>query len=179
MPVEGESSARFALSAGSSARTCGAEPEEVVEAVRLRLCLERRKLGDLALVGGDDQLAAAPVLHAVLAAEAAKHHLALDAEPGLGKARRAIDASVDDFAVARAHPGPDGVFRLDDDDLPASPRQRARDRETDHSGADDEAFDGVHGSLQARRGGDAQQPAGAAGQTNTMPPSDMMTCPVI
>jgi hypothetical protein len=88
---------------------CAAEPEEVVDAVRLRLCLERRKLGDLALVGGDDQLAAAPVLHAVLAAEAVKHHLALDAEPGLGKAGRVIDASVDDFAVARAHPRLDGV----------------------------------------------------------------------
>ena len=40
-------------------------------------------------------------------------------------------------------------------------------------------FDGVHGSLRRLEGGDAQQPAGAAGQTSTMPPSDMMTCPVI
>ena len=125
-----------------------AEPEEVVDAVRLRLCLERRKLGDLALVGGDDQLAAAPVLHAVLAAEAVKHRLALDAEPSLGKAGRVIDASVDDFAVARTHPRPDSAFRLDDDHLAANPRQRARDRETDHTGADDEALDCVHGSLQ-------------------------------
>ena len=45
-------------------------------------------------------------------------------------------------------PRPDGVFRLDDDGLAASPRQRARDRRTDHTGADDEAFDGVQGSLQ-------------------------------
>ena len=35
-----------------------------------------------------------------------------------------------------------------DDDLAASPRQRTRDRETGHTGADDEAFDCVHGSLQ-------------------------------
>ena len=125
-----------------------AEAEEVVDAVRLRLCLERRKLGDLALVGGDDQLAAAPVRHAVLAAEAVKHRLALDAQPSLGKAGRVIDPSVDDFAVARAHPRPDGVFRLDDDDLAASPRQRARDRETDNTGADNEAFDCVHDGLQ-------------------------------
>jgi hypothetical protein len=61
---------------------------------------------------------------------------------------RVIDPSVDDFAVARAHPRPDGVFRLDDDDLAASPRQRARDRETDNTGADNEAFDCVHGGLQ-------------------------------
>jgi len=47
-----------------------AEQKEIVDAVRLRLCLEPRKLGDLALVGGDDQLAASPVRHAVLAAEA-------------------------------------------------------------------------------------------------------------
>jgi hypothetical protein len=85
---------------------------------------------------------------------------------------------VDDFAVARAHPRPDGVFRLDDYDLAASLRQRARDRETDNTGADNEAFDCIHGGLQRVGGDDAQQPA-AAGQTSTMPPSDMMTCPVI
>ena len=45
-------------------------------------------------------------------------------------------------------PRPDGVFRLNEDDFAASPRHRARDRETDHTGPDDGAFDGVHGSLQ-------------------------------
>ena len=44
-------------------------------------------------------------------------------------------------------PVPMASSAYDDDDLAASPRQRARDRETDHAGADDEAFDGVHGSL--------------------------------
>jgi hypothetical protein len=50
---------------------------------------------------------------------------------------------VDDFAIARAHSRPNGVFRLDDDDLAASPRHSARDRATDYTAADDETFDCV------------------------------------
>jgi hypothetical protein len=83
---------------------------------------------------------------------------------------------VDDLAVARVHPSPDGVFRLDDDDLAASPRS-ARDREPTR--ADDEAFDRFPWQPSARLSGDAQQPAGDTGQTSTMPPSAMMTCPVM
>ena len=142
MPVEGESSARFALKRRLERPGLrAAQPDEIVDAVRLRLVFERRKLGDLALRGGDDQLAATPMRHAVIPAEPVEHGVAVDAQPRLGEACRVIDAGMDDLAVARAHPRADRVFGLDDDDLAAGARERAGDRETDDARADDETID--------------------------------------
>ena len=148
MPVEGKSSARFALSAGTSARTSAPLSQRRSSTPFAFACAP--SAASLAISLSSAATISLPLRRCCTPFSRQKrqcNHLALDAEPGPGKAGRVIDASVDDFAVTRAHSRPDGVFRLDDD-LAASPRQRARDRETDHAGADDEAFDGVHGSLQ-------------------------------
>ena len=76
------------------------QPDEIVDAVGPGLRLERREPGGLGRVCRHDQLAAAPMGDAVLAAEIVEQGLALDAEPRFGESGLVIDPGVDDFAVA-------------------------------------------------------------------------------
>ena len=103
--------------------------------------LEGCKLCDLAVVGRDDRLAAAPIRHAVVPAEGVQHRLALDAEPRLEATSRVVDASVDDLTVARTRPRADRVFSLDDHHLAPCARKRPRDRQAHNPGADHETVD--------------------------------------
>ena len=109
--------------------TC--EPDKIVNSIRFRAGLKRREARDLALVGRDDELAAAPMRHAIFAAEAIQHLLSLDAQTRFGQAGRVIDAGMNDLAVSRTYPRADGVFRLDNDDLPPGARQRSGNRQPD------------------------------------------------
>jgi hypothetical protein len=147
IPVDGESRARSALSAGSRVRLLACQPDEIVDSISLRLGFEGCKLCDLAVVGCDDKLAAAPMRHAVVAAEGVQHRLALDAEPRLEETGRVVDASVDDLAVARTRPRADRVFSLDDDHLAPCARKRPRDRQAHNPGADHETVDRLHENL--------------------------------
>src|SRR6185312_8913956 len=67
--------------------------------------------------------------------------LALDTEPCLGRARLVVEPGVNHLAVARAGSSADGVLGLEHQDLAAAPRQGPRDREANHSGADDDTID--------------------------------------
>ena len=68
---------------------------------------------------------------AIFAAEAIQHLLSLDAQMRFGQADRIVDAGVNDLAVSRSYPRADGVFRLDNYDLPPGARERSGDRQPD------------------------------------------------
>src|ERR1700733_2220136 len=116
------------------------EPDEIDDTFRFRPSLKRREACELALIGRDDELTAAPVRHAVFAAEVIQHLLSLDAQVRFDQAGRIIDAGVNDLAVSRTYPRADGVFRLDNYDLPPGARERSGDRQPDDPGADDETL---------------------------------------
>ena len=78
-------------------------------------------------------------------------HARVDAEPRHQAVGRIINPGVDHFAVARGRFGADPLRRLQDDHLPPGLRQRARDREPDHTGTDNDAIHFFHGrSLYVR-----------------------------
>jgi hypothetical protein len=54
---------------------------------------------------------------------------------------------VNDLAVSRTYARADGVFRLDNDDLPPGARERSGDRQPNNPGADNETLDRVHARL--------------------------------
>ena len=76
---------------------------------------------------------------AVLLAELVQLARALDAQPRLERARRVVDARVDDSAVVAGLVEADVVLLLEDDDRAArvAAVQLARDREPEDAGADD------------------------------------------
>src|ERR1700679_74462 len=123
------------------------EPDEIEDSIRFRPGLKRREARDLALVGRNDELAAAPMRHAIFAAEAIQHLLSLGAQTRFGQAGRIINAGVNDLAVSRTYARADGVFRLDNDDLPPRARERSGDRQPNNPGADNETLDRVHARL--------------------------------
>ena len=69
--------------------------------------------------------------------------LAGDAEPGPEAALEVIDAGVDNFGIARADAGADGVLGLQHDHLPAGQGHAPGDRQADDPGADDKGINGV------------------------------------
>src|ERR1700687_6503369 len=71
------------------------------------------QLGKLGLRGGDDELAAAPMGDAVPATEVVQALTPRDAQAGLERAVRIVDAGVDHLAVARAGAGAEVRGRLE------------------------------------------------------------------
>ena len=65
------------------------------------------------------------------------------------RAGRIIHAGMDHLAVARGHAVADAAGRFRDDHLMAGKRRRARDREADHAGADDENLHSLSTSCPA------------------------------
>src|SRR5262249_19135888 len=59
------------------------------------------------------------------------------------RARRVVDAGVNDFGIARAGVSADALCRFEDDDLVAVARQSPRHGEANHSGADDDTVDAL------------------------------------
>src|SRR5581483_7091383 len=92
-------------------------------------------------ISSHDQLAATAMPDAPGLAVGIETLLALDTEPCLGRARLVVEPGVNHLAVARAGSSADGVLGLEHQDLAAAPRQGPRDREANHSGADDDTID--------------------------------------
>src|SRR5262249_61133363 len=81
-------------------------------AVDLRLLVDRREPFALARVGGDDELAAFAVRHAVRGAEIVEHAPSARAVVRAPRSGRIIKPRVDDLAVARGDAGADAGGRL-------------------------------------------------------------------
>ena len=119
-------------------RLLARHPHHVGDAIGVRLPLDFLQLRQLFFVGGDDQLAAAPVRDAVRDAVLVKKPVSLHAARRLEAALRVIDSRMDDFRVARAGVRADRILALQDDDFAARRSQGARHREADHARADDD-----------------------------------------
>ena len=145
MPVDGDSSAATQWSAGSRPRRLRrAEPFDIVDAVGARRGGDPFEGRDLALFGGDDQLAELRERHPVLAAIGVEPPAPVDAAGRLEAALWVIDAAVDDLAVARGGLKADRPGAFEHQHLAAGQRQGPRRGEPDDPGADHDAFDLVH-----------------------------------
>ena len=151
MPVDGEIRAASQFSAGSSAaRGLARQQLHVVDAVGFGMGADRLQLFGFARRRGHDQLAAIAVRNAVVTAILVERVLAAHAHLRHQAARAVIYAGVDHLAVARGSDGADAFRGLDHDDFAARLGQLARDRETDHPGADDDAINLFHISFEPR-----------------------------
>ena len=99
-----------------------------------------RELGPLALLRGDDELAAARMAHVVLGAEAVEQLLAAHAQPRPQAARRIVDAGVDHLAVARGGFRADQLVLLQNHQLVGGRGQRAGNSQSHHAGAHHDGF---------------------------------------
>ena len=143
-------------------RLCLGQRLQIADPVGLGLGAEFFQRGPLPVLGGDDELAAAPVRDAVLFAIAIERELARNAQLRLQRPRRVIDAGMDDLAVARARMRANRVLRFQHHDLAALERQAAGNCQPDHAGADYDAINAFHG-----RGSrpDGSRGAGAANKS--------------
>src|SRR5262249_6914401 len=105
----------------------------VLAAIDLRLLEDLLDACRLLVIGGDDELAALAMRHAVGGAVVVEHPpraRAVQRAPGPG---RIVEPGMDDLAVARGWHGADGIGGLRHDDLVPPERQLARAGEPDHS----------------------------------------------
>jgi hypothetical protein len=126
------------------ARLGRADEAQVGHAVRRAQLQVVVELGQLGVFHRHDQLADAPVADAALGAIGVQRGLAGHAQPSLERARRVRETRMDHLRVARAGVRADGVLGLEDHHLALGQRERARDREAHHAGADHDAVDPVH-----------------------------------
>src|SRR5438876_11180347 len=98
--------------------------------------MEPFKARNLVRVGGDDQLAAAPVRNATLGEETIERAPARHAQLRLERPRGIVDSRVNDLAVARAGARADRALALEHDGFAPAERQGSGDGETHHAGAD-------------------------------------------
>ena len=101
-------------------------------------------------VGGDDQLAAAPVRHPALGAVVVKALPTLHTGARLERALRVVDPGVDDLRIARTRMRADGVLGFEDHDLASSRRQGARHRKAHQPRADHDRVNAVHAERSGR-----------------------------
>jgi hypothetical protein len=80
----------------------GIDQGQPFDAVSRATRVKRFDLRDLVRLAGDDQLPDASVRHLVPGAERVHRQPSLDAQPGLQRAGRIVDACVDHAAVVRA-----------------------------------------------------------------------------
>ena len=88
------------------------EPGQIIDAIGRRLPPQRRQRRKLVFPAGDDQLAEAAMLDAMVPAIVIEHVAAGDAEPGPQAAGGVIDAGMDHLAVARGDLAADVDRRL-------------------------------------------------------------------
>ncbi len=131
-------------------RLRGGEPLDIVDAIGARRGRDLFEGRDLALVGGDDQLAELGMRNPVVAAIAVEPLAPGDAACRLEAAGRVIDPAMDDLAVARGGLEADRPGALEHKHLAAGERQCPRGGEPDHPGTDHDAFDFVHHPLRRR-----------------------------
>ena len=123
------------------ARICAIEPLEVRDPVLCSDCSNALEIGELILTRSDDQLAAAPVGHAVLLAVLVEQVTSAHAAARLQRSLGVVKARVHHFAVARARFRADRRVPLQHQHLAARERKFAGDGEADHAGADHDALD--------------------------------------
>ena len=113
------------------------DDREAACAVSLAPRFQRLERRDLVRVLRDDQLSAAFMGYAVCRAEVVQHPRAVDAVPGLERARRVVHAGVNHLAVMRAgaHAGPALAFQHAD--AVAAPGDGPGGGKADHASADD------------------------------------------
>ncbi len=140
MPVLGECRPATPAASGSISRSSGAvEPPQPRDVVRAGAALELVQPRELGVVDGHDELAAALVAHAVLVAELVQLAGAGDAQLGLQRAGRVVDAGVDDAGVVAGLVGGDAVLALEDHHGGVRPavQQLAGGGEAEDAGPDD------------------------------------------
>jgi len=120
---------------------------QVIDPIGQRVPPQLLQRSDLGLVGGDDQLAATSMGHAVAVAEIVELATPGHAQPALERALRVVDAGVDDFAVARAGGGAKGSLGFQYQHLATGQRQRTRHRQPDHSRTHHHAIHPIHARL--------------------------------
>jgi hypothetical protein len=125
------------------ARLVAAQSDEIVDAVGLRLRLEGGELARLVLARRHQEVPAAPMPDAIIAAEVIEAGSSVNPESRFAQPGGVIDARVNDLAVARADPDADPVLAFDDDHFAAGARQLAHDGEADDAGADDKTVDSL------------------------------------
>ncbi|MBN9262792.1 MAG: glutamine-hydrolyzing GMP synthase [Hyphomicrobium sp.] len=122
------------------ARLIAHEWLKVRHAIADRGLLDGLELRNLCFIRCNEKLGNALVGDAVLVAELVELRLAIDAQLGAQRARRIIDARVNDLAVARAGLGADDVVLLEDHHLAPGHGECACNGEADDAGADDNRF---------------------------------------
>ena len=125
-------------------RLVAADQPRIGNAIGQRLRMQRFERCDLALLHRHDELAAAPVRHAMRFAIGIQRLAPFDAQPRFQRAARVVQPGVDDLAVARAGARADAFGLVDDDDLMAGLRELARDGQADDARADDEGINAFH-----------------------------------
>ena len=118
------------------ARGIAADQFQALDAVDAALHLDLPDLVELRLVGGDDELAAFAMRHAMRDTEFVEPAPPAHAVAPAQRAGGVIHAAMDDLAVARGNAGTDGVRRFGHHHLVALARGRARHRQPDHAGSD-------------------------------------------
>ena len=106
---------------------------------------------DLRIVRGNDQFAAAFVLDPVAFAIGVHHVAAFDAEPRFVGILAVVDAGVDDLGIAGTGAGPDHIRAFENDDLVPRHGERPRRRQTDHTGADNDASNSIDHENSVRK----------------------------
>ena len=108
--------------------------------------------GDLSRIGGDQQLAAAPMRNAVRFTVAVELLSPRHAEPRFQRAGGVVDAGMNHLAVARASARADGAGAFQNHCFQAPLTKRTTDGQADHSGADHHCVDFVHLVPEMRNG---------------------------
>ena len=106
------------------------------DAVGQRLGQNGLGLGEFRVVGGDDQLAAFAMRHAVRGAEVVEHPPAAHAVPRAQRIGRIIKAAMDHLAIARGHAVGDAAGHFGNGHVVAGERRGARHRKPNDTRAD-------------------------------------------
>ena len=117
-------------------RIGGIEHGHVLDAVLERLGVDRLELGNIGVLGDDEQLAELAMGNAVRGAIGVKQTARARTLQGLLAAGRIVEPGVNDLAVARRRAGADAGSSLRHDDVVAAQRRLARDRKPHHPSAD-------------------------------------------
>lgn len=113
------------------ARFGAAEPAHAFDAVDFALLGQAFERFDLAVLGGDDELAAFVVGDSVRVEERIERAPAGDAEARLQRSGGIMQPGVDDFGIARGDAGADARVSFQHDNGSAAPRERIAARQAD------------------------------------------------
>ena len=133
-------------------RGIGADQLQSFHAVDLALLGDYLDTLELGVVGGDDQLAAFPVRHAVFGAVGVKHAAAGDRVARPQGAGRVVHAAVDHLAVSRGCDRPDRAQGFGNNHRVPGAGGRTRDRKPYDAGADHENLHAAPSPLARPRG---------------------------